>query len=240
MCEGLGARLDEEVEDHLWNDFESCAQSVTLLYRNPTWKALQKAAASTTQLYKSGLEREKKSFDRGYMAGRQSVAREILGLRRNRELSVEEIWKLLSKPLCPTDHSRPSPGPPPEPSDSHAVDVFQQVLSKFRYMAGRQSVAREILGLRRNRELSVEEIWKLLSKPLCPTDHSRPSPGPPPEPSDSHAVDVFQQALCVPSNAVSPQRVNELNSFLSGQLNRHRKRVHSPSSGPFKKLRRSQ
>ncbi|VDM40616.1 unnamed protein product [Toxocara canis] len=173
MCEGLGARLDEEVEDHLWNDFESCAQSVTLLYRNPTWKALQKAAASTTQLYKSGLEREKKSFDRGYMAGRQSVAREILGLRRNRELSVEEIWKLLSKPLCPTDHSRPSPGPPPEPSDSHAVDVFQQ-------------------------------------------------------------------ALCVPSNAVSPQRVNELNSFLSGQLNRHRKRVHSPSSGPFKKLRRSQ
>lgn len=65
MCEGVGTRVDDEVDDHLWNDFESCAQSVTLLYRNPTWKALQKAAASTTQLYKSGLEREKKSFDKG-------------------------------------------------------------------------------------------------------------------------------------------------------------------------------
>ncbi|VDK45666.1 unnamed protein product [Anisakis simplex] len=166
----MGIRVDDELEDHLWNDFESCAQSVTLLYRNPTWKTLQKAAASTTQLYKSGLERQKKAFDKGYMAGRQSIAKEMLGLRKYRELPVEEIWKLLSKPLCPIDHSRSSPDPSPEPSDNQAVDVFQQ-------------------------------------------------------------------ALCVPSNGVVPQQsVNELNSFLCGQLNRHRKRVHSSPSITSRRL----
>lgn len=63
--EGGGKRSDDEGDDLLWNDFENCAQSVTLLYRNPSWKTMQTAAASTTQLYKSGLEHKKKAYDRG-------------------------------------------------------------------------------------------------------------------------------------------------------------------------------
>lgn len=59
-------RSDEDTDDPLWGDFESCAQAVTLLYKNPTWKALQTAAASTTQLYKSGLDAKKKAYEKGW------------------------------------------------------------------------------------------------------------------------------------------------------------------------------
>uniref|UniRef100_A0A1I7WZQ2 Uncharacterized protein n=1 Tax=Heterorhabditis bacteriophora TaxID=37862 RepID=A0A1I7WZQ2_HETBA len=47
---------EEDCEtERLWSDFEHCAQTVTRLYRDPTWKCLQTAAASTTQLYKEVL-----------------------------------------------------------------------------------------------------------------------------------------------------------------------------------------
>lgn len=36
----------------LWDSFEGCAQSIALLYRNPTWQTFQTSAAATTQLYK--------------------------------------------------------------------------------------------------------------------------------------------------------------------------------------------
>ncbi|VDK46813.1 unnamed protein product, partial [Gongylonema pulchrum] len=96
MSDGGGKRSDDEGDDLLWNDFENCAQSVSLLYRNPSWKAMQAAAAFTTQLYKSGLEHKKKAYDRGYTAGKQTLAREIYAMRRCREASVEDVWKLLA------------------------------------------------------------------------------------------------------------------------------------------------
>lgn len=65
MSEGVGKRPDDEGDDPLWNDFENCAQAVTFLYRNQAWKALQNAAAATTQLYKSGLDHKRKAYDKG-------------------------------------------------------------------------------------------------------------------------------------------------------------------------------
>uniref|UniRef100_A0A914NKA7 Uncharacterized protein n=1 Tax=Meloidogyne incognita TaxID=6306 RepID=A0A914NKA7_MELIC len=43
---------EDSSDDGLWNEFETCATSVTHLYRNSNWRTLQSAAASTTQLYK--------------------------------------------------------------------------------------------------------------------------------------------------------------------------------------------
>ncbi|VDK70538.1 unnamed protein product [Litomosoides sigmodontis] len=172
MSEGGGKRSDDEGDDLLWNDFESCAQSVTLLYRNPSWKAMQTAAASTTQLYKSGIEHKKKAYDRGYLAGRQTLAREIYALRRYSGVSVDDIWKLLSKIVCAAEYGYSSRSSTPEQTDSPAVSFFQQV-------------------------------------------------------------------LCIPANVASPQRDTELNTFLSRQVHRRRKRRHSPSEFPYKKIFRS-
>lgn len=66
MSDGGGKRFDDDISDGLWREFENCAQAVTLLYRNPSWRALQTAAASTTQLYKSGLEHQKNAFEKGF------------------------------------------------------------------------------------------------------------------------------------------------------------------------------
>ncbi|EJW77327.1 hypothetical protein WUBG_11763, partial [Wuchereria bancrofti] len=126
MNEGGGKRSDDEGDDLLWNDFESCAQSVTLLYRNPSWKAMQTAAASTTQLYKSGIEHKKKAYDRGFIAGRQTLAREIYALRRYNGVSLDDIWKLLSKIVCAAEYGYSSRSPTPEQTDSPAVSFFQQ------------------------------------------------------------------------------------------------------------------
>ncbi|CAD6186261.1 unnamed protein product [Caenorhabditis auriculariae] len=64
--------------EKLWNDFEHCAQAVTRLYGDPTWKSLQTAAAGTTQLYKSSIDSYKRGFDKGFQAGRSVLAKEIL------------------------------------------------------------------------------------------------------------------------------------------------------------------
>uniref|UniRef100_A0A8R1TLA6 Uncharacterized protein n=1 Tax=Onchocerca volvulus TaxID=6282 RepID=A0A8R1TLA6_ONCVO len=172
MSEGGGKRSDDEGDDLLWNDFENCAQSVTLLYRNPSWKAMQTAAASTTQLYKSGIEHKKKAYDRGYVAGKQTLAREIYALRRCNGVSVDDVWKLLSKIVCAAEYGYPSQSPTPEQTDSPAVSFFQQ-------------------------------------------------------------------ALCIPASVASPQRTTELNTFLSRQVHRRRKRRHSPTEFPYKKIFRS-
>ncbi|VDM60755.1 unnamed protein product [Angiostrongylus costaricensis] len=61
--------------DRLWTDFEHCAQQVSRLYRDPTWKSLQTAAASTTQLYKSSIDVHRRGFEKGFRAGRISLAK---------------------------------------------------------------------------------------------------------------------------------------------------------------------
>lgn len=173
MSDGNGGkRSDDEGDDLLWNDFENCAQSVTFLYRNPSWKTMQTAAASTTQLYKSGVEHKKKAYDRGYVAGRQTLAREIYAMRRYREVSVDDVWKVLSKIVYAAEHGYCSRSPTPEQSDGQAVSLFQQ-------------------------------------------------------------------ALCIPPSVTCPQRANELNTFLSRQLHRRRKRRHSPTEFSYRKILRS-
>ncbi|CAJ0930052.1 unnamed protein product, partial [Mesorhabditis belari] len=64
--------------DRLWADFETCATSVARLYREPTWKVVQVAAAATTQLYKNGIEIHRKAFDKGFEAGRRAAVKELV------------------------------------------------------------------------------------------------------------------------------------------------------------------
>ncbi|VDN04861.1 unnamed protein product [Thelazia callipaeda] len=173
MNEGGGKRSDDEGDDLLWNDFENCAQSVTILYRTPSWKAMQTAAAYTTQLYKSSIEHKKKAYDRGVIS-------------------------------------------------SYSVLITG-------YVAGKQTLAREIYALRRYNTVSIDDVWKLLSKIVCAAEYGYCSRSSTPEQTDSPAVSLFQQALCIPSNVASPQRATELNSFLSLQpqnehIELHRKR----------------
>uniref|UniRef100_A0A914EGP8 Uncharacterized protein n=1 Tax=Acrobeloides nanus TaxID=290746 RepID=A0A914EGP8_9BILA len=158
---------DDESDDGLWNEFETCAQSVAHLFRGANWKNLQTAASNTTQLYKSGLECKKRSFEKGFVAGRHSLAKEILALcRYSNKVDVQDIFALLSRSsLLPNDFRAQTP---------------------------------------RNRTT---------------------------QPTDSSAVNLFQQALCPPPNA-SPHRQQQpdLNNFLQTQLYRHRKRAHSPTT----------
>ena len=89
---------EDSSDDGLWNEFESCATSVTHLYRNANWRTLQSAAASTTQLYKHGLDMKKRSFDRGFSKGRLALAREISTMcRYKHKVDVTDIVALLSK-----------------------------------------------------------------------------------------------------------------------------------------------
>uniref|UniRef100_A0A915N7T1 Uncharacterized protein n=1 Tax=Meloidogyne javanica TaxID=6303 RepID=A0A915N7T1_MELJA len=95
---------EDSSDDGLWNEFETCATSVTHLYRNSNWRTLQSAAASTTQLYKHGLEMKKRSFDRGFLKGRLTLSREISAMcRYKNKIDVADIIALLSKyDLLPT------------------------------------------------------------------------------------------------------------------------------------------
>uniref|UniRef100_A0A914HD41 Ribosomal protein S4/S9 N-terminal domain-containing protein n=1 Tax=Globodera rostochiensis TaxID=31243 RepID=A0A914HD41_GLORO len=96
---GGGSPQDEDSsDDGLWNEFETCATSVTHLYRNSNWRTLQQAAASATQLYKSGLECKKRSFDRGFSKGRLTLAKELSSIcRYKNKVDVTDIVALLSK-----------------------------------------------------------------------------------------------------------------------------------------------
>lgn len=75
-------------------------------YRNANWRNLQLAAASTTQLYKSGLDMKKRSFERGFNSGRQALAKEIYGLCRYSGTKID-VGTLLSRcsPLSTDMHA---------------------------------------------------------------------------------------------------------------------------------------
>lgn len=57
-------RLREEML--LWEDFQKSAQAVGLLYNDVSWKHMQNAAFYTTQLYKSGIDHQRRAFERGF------------------------------------------------------------------------------------------------------------------------------------------------------------------------------
>ncbi|KAL3091228.1 hypothetical protein niasHT_029271 [Heterodera trifolii] len=95
---GASHQDEDSSDDGLWNEFETCATSVTHLYRNSNWRTLQQAAASATQLYKSGLECKKRSFDRGFTKGRRTLAKELSTIcRYKNKVDVADIVTLLSK-----------------------------------------------------------------------------------------------------------------------------------------------
>ncbi|MFH4981495.1 hypothetical protein AB6A40_008204 [Gnathostoma spinigerum] len=128
MSEDISKSSDDDLEDHLWDEFQNCATSTTLLYKNPSWQSLQKAATATTKLYKSGLDLKKRGFEKGYLSGRQSLARELFTFRRARELSVDDIWKLISKVLAPTDNDRIPNNPQQTSTDDPAFNLFQEAV----------------------------------------------------------------------------------------------------------------
>ncbi|CAI5439539.1 unnamed protein product [Caenorhabditis angaria] len=92
--------------EKLWNDFESCAQSVAKLYRDSSWRSFRGAAEGTTQLYKTSVDGYRRGYDKGFQSGRSSLAKEILAafssaskfdlnivlevLYRNMRMSTEE------------------------------------------------------------------------------------------------------------------------------------------------------
>lgn len=48
-------------------------------------------------------------------------------MRRYRELTLEELWKLLSRVACSPERRRISRSPSPEATESHAIHLFQEV-----------------------------------------------------------------------------------------------------------------
>lgn len=64
MMEEDKQRLREEML--LWEDFQKSAQAVGLLYNDVSWKHMQNAAFYTTQLYKSGIDHQRRAFERGF------------------------------------------------------------------------------------------------------------------------------------------------------------------------------
>ncbi|KAH7727685.1 Protein C48B6.3 [Aphelenchoides avenae] len=129
---------DDESDDGLWNDFESCAQAVAHLFRANTFQNLQAAAARTTQLYKSGVECKKRSREKGFHIGRESLAKEILSLRRfSNKIEVQDVLALLTRySLVPYNEREASPrqrtNSVPRSTNNNnsasAVNLFQQVL----------------------------------------------------------------------------------------------------------------
>ncbi|RCN28443.1 hypothetical protein ANCCAN_25815, partial [Ancylostoma caninum] len=82
--------------DRLWTDFEHCAQQVSRLYRDPTWKSLQTAAASTTQLYKSSIDVHRRGFEKGFRAGRISLAKEVMtALTSGSAIDLNSLFEML-------------------------------------------------------------------------------------------------------------------------------------------------
>ncbi|VDL72031.1 unnamed protein product [Nippostrongylus brasiliensis] len=119
--------------DRLWTDFEHCAQQVSLLYRDPTWKSLQTAAASTTQLYKSSIDVHRRGFEKGFRAGRISLAKEVMtALTSGSATDLNSLFEMLyaNVRLSSTDDGQRL-GPPPVVSSETlaAVHLFQQALS---------------------------------------------------------------------------------------------------------------
>uniref|UniRef100_A0A1I8A5V9 HUWE1-associated protein modifying stress responses n=1 Tax=Steinernema glaseri TaxID=37863 RepID=A0A1I8A5V9_9BILA len=181
MSEQGARKSEEDVSDEqtFYNDFEACAQSVALLYRDCSWKSLQIAAASSTQLYKSGIEAKKRAWERGFHSGRQNLAKELLAAcRMANRFDGQILINLLSKTALL---------PPEALSD---------------------------LTFNHNHRSPNHKTYQ---------NH---------EPS---GILLFQQALNHPnvthssSNSTVNRSSPDLNSFLTSQVHRHRKRQHSPS-----------
>jgi hypothetical protein len=126
---------DDESDDGLFHDFENCAHAVGQLFRTNSWQNLQTAAAKTTQLYKSGLECKKRSRERGYHIGRESLAKEILNLRRlsnSNKIEVQDVLALLARySLLPQPERESTPRQRSQSQASNgqsALNLFQQVL----------------------------------------------------------------------------------------------------------------
>lgn len=139
---GRGGINEEDSDDGLWSDFETSAQAVAHLFRNSNWRNLQAAAGSTTQLYKNGLEFKKRAFEKGFISGRQALAKEIFGLcRYSSKINVEDLVTLLSRytvlpedfNLSPSRRQRNSSNSNSSNTvsvveGSSAVNLFQQAL----------------------------------------------------------------------------------------------------------------
>ncbi|EYC25336.1 hypothetical protein Y032_0012g1832 [Ancylostoma ceylanicum] len=117
--------------DRLWTDFEHCAQQVSRLYRDPTWKSLQTAAASTTQLYKSSIDVHRRGFEKGFRAGRISLAKEVMtALTSGSAIDLNGLFEMLyaNVRMSSTDDGQRMGPPPVVSSDTvAAVHLFQQV-----------------------------------------------------------------------------------------------------------------
>lgn len=144
---GRGGINEEDSDDGLWSDFETSAQAVAHLFRNSNWRNLQAAAGSTTQLYKNGLEFKKRAFEKGFISGRQALAKEIFGLcRYSSKINVEDLVTLLSRytvlpedfNLSPSRRQRNSSNSNSSNTvsvveGSSAVNLFQQVFQYFKF-----------------------------------------------------------------------------------------------------------
>ncbi|EYC25338.1 hypothetical protein Y032_0012g1832 [Ancylostoma ceylanicum] len=119
--------------DRLWTDFEHCAQQVSRLYRDPTWKSLQTAAASTTQLYKSSIDVHRRGFEKGFRAGRISLAKEVMtALTSGSAIDLNGLFEMLyaNVRMSSTDDGQRMGPPPVVSSDTvAAVHLFQQQAS---------------------------------------------------------------------------------------------------------------
>ncbi|KAJ1373162.1 hypothetical protein KIN20_035503 [Parelaphostrongylus tenuis] len=119
--------------DRLWTDFEHCAQQVSRLYRDPTWKSLQTAAASTTQLYKSSIDVHRRGFEKGFRAGRISLAKEVMSaLTSGSATDLNSLFEMLyaNVRMSSIDDGQRMAPPPVVSSDTvAAVHLFQQALS---------------------------------------------------------------------------------------------------------------
>ena len=65
----------------LYDEFETCAQSVATLYRQPhSWRAFQSAATATTQFFKAATDGHRRAYETGVANGRQRLIKELLGV----------------------------------------------------------------------------------------------------------------------------------------------------------------
>ncbi|KAI6181483.1 hypothetical protein M3Y98_00834200 [Aphelenchoides besseyi] len=126
---------DDETDEGLFEVFESASTSVHRLFINNSWRNFQSTAASTTLLYKSGLEAKKRAYERGYQNGRLQLAKELVALKRyngSTKVELQDLYALLSKyALIPNDHSigarqRSSNN---QIESTQAVNLFQQALN---------------------------------------------------------------------------------------------------------------
>ncbi|CAJ0594057.1 unnamed protein product [Cylicocyclus nassatus] len=148
--------------DRLWTDFEHCAQQVSRLYRDPTWKSLQTAAASTTQLYKSSIDVHRRGFEKGFRAGRISLAKEVMtALTSGSAMDLNSLFEMLyaNVRMASTEDGQRMGPPPVVSSDTvAAVHLFQQALSP----AASPSSQREIpdVSVYSNQESTANiDVW---------------------------------------------------------------------------------